>query len=105
MRTNQCITNSIRTGMLASALAGAATQPATRTATFGEDVAFLKQHTPLIVLSDASGAAAWSDLKLSGQQTVRDLWRQKDLGQFEGRFQITVAPHGAEMIRLHNPVP
>ncbi|HXR05798.1 MAG TPA: DUF6786 family protein [Candidatus Acidoferrum sp.] len=57
MRTNQKITNSIRTGMLASALAGAAAQPAARAATFGEDVAFLKQHTPLIVLSDASGAA------------------------------------------------
>ena len=26
--------------------------------------------------------AKWSDLKLSGQHSVRDLWRQKDLGNF-----------------------
>jgi hypothetical protein len=32
---------------------------------------------------------------------VRDLWRQKDLGQYNGRFEMTVAPHGAEMLRIH----
>jgi hypothetical protein len=37
---------------------------------------------------------------------VRDLWRQKDLGEFDGHFQIPVAPHGAELIKisaLHTP--
>jgi alpha-L-fucosidase len=44
--------------------------------------------------------AKWSDLKLSGKRLVRDLWRQKDLGQFDTQFQITVAPHGAELVRI-----
>jgi len=26
----------------------------------------------------------WSDLGISGKKIVRDLWRQKDLGDFEG---------------------
>jgi alpha-galactosidase len=42
----------------------------------------------------------WTDLGISGNQTVRDLWRQKDLGSFAQDFSMTVAPHGAEMIRL-----
>lgn len=39
-------------------------------------------------------AAKWSDLKLQGKQTVRDLWRQKDHGRFEGQFHVTVPAHG-----------
>ncbi len=42
----------------------------------------------------------WSDLKLSGKLRVRDLWRQKELGKFDSEFQVTVAPHGAEMIKV-----
>jgi alpha-galactosidase len=42
----------------------------------------------------------WSDLGVSGKQTVRDLWRQKDLGQFEESFQATVPSHGALLVRL-----
>jgi alpha-galactosidase len=48
----------------------------------------------------ATVTAKWSDLKLSGKQTVRDLWRQKDLGQFDGQFQMKVASHGAELVRI-----
>jgi alpha-galactosidase len=48
----------------------------------------------------ATVTARWSDLKLSGKQTVRDLWRQKELGEFENQFQMTVAPHGAEMVKI-----
>ena len=32
-------------------------------------------------------AVQWSDLGVSGKQTVRDLWRQKDLGEFRGGIQ------------------
>ncbi len=42
----------------------------------------------------------WSDLKLSGKHAVRDLWRQKDLGKSDGEFQLTVAPHSAEMLKI-----
>ena len=44
--------------------------------------------------------AKWSDLKLSGRQAVRDLWRQKDVGPFADQFQMTVAPHGAELVKI-----
>ncbi len=48
----------------------------------------------------ATVTAKWSDLKLAGRQPVRDLWRQKDLGQFDGQFQIRVASHGAELVKI-----
>jgi alpha-galactosidase len=48
----------------------------------------------------AKVSAKWADLKLQGKQTVRDLWRQKDLGQFEGEVSVTVAPHSAELVKL-----
>ena len=44
--------------------------------------------------------ANWSDLKLTGKQTVRDLWRQKDRGVFENKFEATVASHGVVLIRV-----
>ena len=31
---------------------------------------------------------------------VRDLWRQKDLGDFKDRFETPVAPHGVVLVRL-----
>ncbi|HUB87981.1 MAG TPA: glycoside hydrolase family 27 protein [Verrucomicrobiae bacterium] len=42
----------------------------------------------------------WSDLKISGVQNVRDLWRQKDLGKFNNQFSMTVAPHSAELVKI-----
>jgi len=42
----------------------------------------------------------WSDLGIAGKQTVRDLWRQKDLGKFDTEFSVQVAPHGAEMVKI-----
>ncbi len=44
--------------------------------------------------------AKWSDLKLSGKMRVRDLWRQKDLGTFDGRFETEIPRHGVVLIRL-----
>jgi alpha-galactosidase len=40
----------------------------------------------------------WSDLALDGKQPVRDLWRQKDLGDFEGQYECQVPRHGAVLI-------
>jgi alpha-galactosidase len=34
---------------------------------------------------------------------VRDLWRQKDLGSFKGKFETKVAPHGVVLVRLIPP--
>jgi len=48
----------------------------------------------------ASVTVTWSDLRLTGRQFARDLWRQKDLGAFEAQFQLPVAAHGAELVKV-----
>jgi alpha-galactosidase len=42
----------------------------------------------------------WSDLGLSGKQSVRDLWRQKDLGGFADQFQTDVPRHGVVLVKV-----
>lgn len=42
----------------------------------------------------------WSDLKISSKQFVRDLWRQKNLGQFDKEFALSIPPHGAELVKI-----
>ncbi len=42
----------------------------------------------------------WSDLGLDGKQPVRDLWRQKDLGEFDGQYSVEIPRHGAALIRV-----
>ena len=44
--------------------------------------------------------ARWRDLGLTGKRRVRDLWRQKDAGEFEGSFSASVPRHGAMVLRL-----
>lgn len=44
--------------------------------------------------------ALWSDLGIHGKRTVRDLWRQKDVGKFNHELHTQVGPHGAEMFLL-----
>jgi alpha-galactosidase len=46
----------------------------------------------------------WADLKLSVKQTVRDLWRQKELGVFEDTFSSPVGRHGVVLIKVR-PAP
>ncbi len=50
--------------------------------------------------SGASVTAKWSDLKLSGKQVVRDLWRQVDLGDFDDSFTASVKPHGVVLVKI-----
>lgn len=42
----------------------------------------------------------WSDLGIAGNQPVRDLWRKKDLGAFDGSFSAQIPSHGAVMVRI-----
>ena len=37
---------------------------------------------------------------LQGKFKLRDLWRQKDLGTFNGSFQTAINHHGVVMLRL-----
>ena len=50
--------------------------------------------------TQARVTADWSDLGLSGKQRVRDLWRQKNLGNFNEKFETTVPRHGVVLVRL-----
>jgi alpha-galactosidase len=45
-------------------------------------------------------AIEWSKLGLKGKQRIRDLWRQKDLGIFQERFESNVSPHGVTLVRV-----
>jgi alpha-galactosidase len=58
---------------------------------------FNRDETPKTV------TAKWSDLGLSGPLRVRDLWRQKDLGTFTGKFEAEVPRHGCVLVRLFAP--
>ena len=57
MTTKNSLMKSIRTGVVASTLAAGVSPVAAPAATFGEDAAFLRRHTPLLVLSDRAGKA------------------------------------------------
>lgn len=46
-------------------------------------------------------AVTWGNLGVRGKQTVRDLWRQKDLGEFEKEFKTTVIPHGVVFVKIY----
>ena len=48
----------------------------------------------------AIGKADWKDLGLAGARIVRDVWRQKDVGSFEGSFEAAVGPHGVMLVRM-----
>jgi len=42
----------------------------------------------------------WDQLGLEGPHRVRDLWRQKDLGDADGKVSVQVTRHGVAMLRL-----
>jgi alpha-galactosidase len=48
----------------------------------------------------ATVALDWGNLHLTAPQTVRDLWRQKDIGTFNGQYSAQVAPHGIQLVRV-----
>jgi len=41
-----------------------------------------------------------SDIGLQGKQKIRDLWRQKDLGEFDNTFTSEVNPHGVVFVKM-----
>jgi alpha-galactosidase len=52
---------------------------------------------------DMPVSVSWQDLGIKGRHRVRDLWRQKDLGVFEGSFTSVVPRHGTLFIRVSAP--
>jgi len=51
----------------------------------------------------AKATLKWSDLGVSGQQSVRDLWRQQNLGKFPDQFQTEVSRHGVVLVKVTPP--
>jgi alpha-galactosidase len=51
----------------------------------------------------AKVTAKWSDLGLKGSQMVRDLWQQKNLGNFSESFSTMVPQHGAVLVKIGRP--
>ena len=45
-------------------------------------------------------SVVWNDLGISGNQLVRDLWRQKEIGFFNGKFEPEVPRHGVSLVRV-----
>jgi alpha-galactosidase len=43
---------------------------------------------------------SWEELGLRGEQSIRDLWRQKNLGEFQGKFSAAVAAHGVVLVKV-----
>jgi alpha-galactosidase len=42
----------------------------------------------------------WEQLSITGKQTVRDLWRQKNIGTYNDGFEAIVRPHGVVLVRI-----
>jgi hypothetical protein len=53
------------------------------------------------IVSDTSNVEIlFSDLGIHGKVTVRDLWQQKDIGEFANKFVSEIPLHGATLLRL-----
>ncbi len=50
--------------------------------------------------AEAKISVTWAELRLSGKQRVRDLWRQKDLPAADGEFRAAVPRHGVMLVKL-----
>lgn len=49
---------------------------------------------------EAELTAVWDEIGITGKQRVRDLWRQKDLGDFSDSYTSIVPRHGVVMLRI-----
>jgi alpha-galactosidase len=50
--------------------------------------------------SPAEVSVDWAELQVSGKQSVRDLWHQKDLGRYNQKFSAQVPAQGVVMIKI-----
>jgi alpha-galactosidase len=51
--------------------------------------------------SEQTVQVSWSELGIRGKRTVRDLWRQQDLGKFAEQFQASVPRHGVVLVKIN----
>lgn len=65
----------------------------------------LADHSKAVGLFNRGPEAAevtvnWTDLGLRGNQVVRDLWRQQNLGTFDHSFKAAVPSHGVVLVKI-----
>jgi alpha-galactosidase len=53
--------------------------------------------------SPAKIQAKWSDIGISGRQSVRDLWLHKNVGYFNGSYEVEVPAHGCVLLKIGQP--
>ncbi len=51
----------------------------------------------------AKVAVNWNAIGLAGALPVRDLWQQRDLGEFAQSYAVEVAPRGAALVKVGTP--
>ncbi|MGB2808483.1 MAG: NPCBM/NEW2 domain-containing protein [Sedimentisphaerales bacterium] len=56
----------------------------------------------LFNLDEVAGpiSVSWPQLDIEGPRRVRDLWRQKDIGVYEDKFESAVPRHGVVLVRI-----
>ncbi len=42
----------------------------------------------------------WSDLKINGKYTIRNVWKQMDMGYSDKNFETQVLPHGVVLVKI-----
>ena len=42
----------------------------------------------------------WSSIQISGSQILRDLWEQKDIGEFKDSYTVKIPRHGVKLIKI-----
>jgi len=50
--------------------------------------------------ASATAGVHWSQLGLTGRQSIRDLWREQMVGTFDGGFSAEVPPRGVMLIQV-----
>jgi hypothetical protein len=43
---------------------------------------------------------AWKDVGLKDEAQLRDVWRQKDIGEIKNEYSALVAPHGVMLLKV-----
>lgn len=49
---------------------------------------------------DLDIGVTWKELGISGDYTIRDLWKKSDIGKFSNNFSASIPPHGARLLKL-----
>jgi alpha-galactosidase len=51
--------------------------------------------------ADVEVVVDWTELQISGKQSVRDLWRQKEMGTYKKKFSSLVPAYGVVMVKIN----